>query len=48
MVDEAGEDVWYTGLVTSVLDDDEFDDECEFQAVYDGYDEEYDVELVKE
>ena len=38
MVDVNGNYVWYNGEVVSVLDDDEFNDESEFEMEYDGYD----------
>ena len=46
MVNEGGKDVWYLGLVVSVLDDNELDEECEFEVLYDGFDDKYDIELV--
>ena len=49
MIDNDGEDVWYRGTVTEVLDDDEFDDECDFTVEYDGFDDAtYEVKIVKE
>ena len=42
-----GKDVWYTGIVTAVLDDDEYD--SEFNVCYDEYPEEpYDLPLIKD
>ena len=44
-----GKDVWYTGIVTAVLDDDEYDSDCEFKVCYDEYPEEtYDLPLIKD
>ena len=48
MVNEGGKDVWYLGLVVSVLDDNEFDGECKFKVLYNEFDDKYDIELVKE
>ena len=48
MVDENGNDEWYNGKAVSVLDDDKFNDECEFQVEYDEYDECYEIQVVKE
>ena len=39
--EEQGKDVWYKGIVTEVLDDDEFD-------VYEGCENAYTVKLVEE
>ena len=47
MIDD-GEPVWYEGIVTEVLDDDEQDEECEFTVKYDGYEDTFQVQLVKE
>ena len=35
--EEQGKDVWYKGTVTEVLHDDEFDENCEFTVMYEGY-----------
>ena len=44
-----GKDVWYTGILTAVLDDDEYDSDCEFKVCYDEYPEEtYDLPLMKD
>ncbi|XP_065666851.1 uncharacterized protein LOC136087582 [Hydra vulgaris] len=48
MVDDDGKDLWYSGLVVSVLDDNEFDEDCEFQILYNGHEDKYNIELVKE
>ena len=47
MIDD-GEPVWYDGILTEVLDDDEQDEECEFTVKYDGYRDIFQVQLVKE
>ena len=47
MIDD-GEPAWYEGIVTEVLDDDEQDEECEFTVKYDGYEDTFQVQLVKE
>ena len=47
MIDD-GEQVWYEGIVTEVLDDDEQDEECEFTVKYDGCEGTFQVQLVKE
>ena len=44
MIDD-GEPVWYEGILTEVLDDDE---ESEFTVKYDGYEDTFQVQLVKE
>ena len=46
---EQDKDVWYKGIVTEVLDDDdEFDVNCEFTVMYEGYEDTYTVKLVEE
>ena len=46
--EEQGKDVWYKGIVTEVLDKDEFDVNCEFTVMYEGYEDTYTVKLVDE
>ena len=46
MIDD-GEQVWYKGILTEVLDDDEQDEECEFTVKYDGCEGTFQVQLVK-
>ncbi|XP_066922613.1 uncharacterized protein [Clytia hemisphaerica] len=46
--DDDGFDKWFEGNVITVLDDDEFDDECEFQVAYDGFEDPYVIQVVKE
>ena len=41
--EEQGKDVWYKGIVNEVLDDDEFDVNCEFTVMYEGYQDTYTV-----
>jgi len=48
MVDDDGKAVWYSGTVVSVLDDNEFNEECEFEVKYDGYEDVYEIQVVKE
>ena len=45
---EQDKDVWYKVIVTEVLDDDEFDVNCEFTVMYEGYEDIYTVKLVEE
>lgn len=44
--EEEGKDVWYKGVVVSVLDDDEYATECEFEVIYEESDEKYEAKLV--
>ena len=39
--EENGSDVWYKGVVVSCLDEDEYDNNCEFEVVYEGSDEKF-------
>ena len=41
--EEQGKDVWYKGIVNEVLDDDEFDVNCEFTVMYEGCEDTYTV-----
>ena len=43
-----GTDKWYHGDVIAVLDDDEYAEECEFHVKYDGFEDPYTIEVVKE
>ena len=45
---EKGENVWYEGVVMEVLDDDEYDEDCDFTVSYEGYEDTYEVKLVQE
>ena len=47
--DEEGvNDIWYQGVVTEVLDDDETSDDCDFTVKREGFDDTYEVKLVEE
>ena len=46
--EEQGKDVWYKGIVTEELDDDEFDVNWEFTVMYEGYEDTYTVKLLEE
>ena len=47
--DEEGvNDIWYQGVVTEVLDDDETSDDCDFTVKHEGFDDTYEVKLVEE
>eukprot|EP00112_Aurelia_sp_Birch-Aquarium-sp1_P015107 Seg332.2 transcript_id=Seg332.2/GoldUCD/mRNA.D3Y31 product="hypothetical protein" pseudo=true protein_id=Seg332.2/GoldUCD/D3Y31 len=47
MVDHKREEGWHRGTVTEVLDDDEFDNDCDFTVEYDGFDDAtYKVKIV--
>ena len=35
-------------MVKTVLDDDEYDNECEFEVEYEGFDDLYVIQVVKE
>ena len=47
MIDD-GEPVQYGVIVTKILDDHEQEEECEFTVKYDGYEDTFQVQLVKE
>ena len=47
-MEDEGNDVWYEGKVVTVLDEDEFDDECEFEVEYQGFKDRYTIQVVKE
>ena len=47
MIDE-DEPVWYEVIVTQLFDNDKQDEECEFTVKYDGYEDTFQVQLVKE
>lgn len=40
-------DVWCHGLVTAVLDEDEYSDDCEFRIAYDGFEGFYDLCMIE-
>ena len=45
--EEEKKDIWYQGIATEVLDDDETSD-CDFTVKYEGFDDTYEVKLVEE
>ena len=47
-MEDEGNAVWYEGKVVTVLDEDEFDDECEFEVEYQGFEDRYTIQVVKE
>ena len=47
MIDDS-EPVWYEGTVMDVLENDEQDKECKFTVKCDGYEDTFQVQLVKE
>ena len=46
--EEEGKDVWYKDVVVSVLDDDEYATDCEFEVLYEESDEKYEAKLVED
>ena len=46
--EEEVKDIWYQGVVTEVLDDDETSDDCDFTVKREGFDDTYEVKLVEE
>ena len=47
MIDD-DEPVWYEVIVTLLFDNDKQDEESEFTVKYDGYEDTFQVQLVKE
>ena len=47
-VNEEGDDIWYQGSVTAVLDDDEFDYDYDFKVEYDSFEDQFFVKLVQD
>ena len=46
--EEEGKDVWYKGVAVTVLDDDEYATDCEFEVLYEESDEKYEAKLVED
>ena len=43
--EEEVKDIWYQGVVTEVVDDDETNDNCDFTVKYEDFDDTYDIEV---